>query len=593
MSSKKLHDIKALWFGREVSLLGHLHIPGGTSYDLAAVICAAPFGYENICAHRCLRILGDRLAESGIAALRYDAPGTGDSDGEQGLQAWKNAVADAVATARQETGCTRVAVIGVGLGGTIALGAIDNGLDVDKLILWSAPLTGRTWLRQQRAYQRVTAVKPNPNDPPPPPSSEGIEELSGFPLSTQLADELTALDVSQMVDLAHWPANRARPVALVISRSPGDTSSRLVESLVARDVSATSEDHSGFDLMFDEPHLSIAPAEIFARMRDWLKEGIADRATYPASNYIDKEVATRIGKDGLVEERARYSQGDGGVLFSIETRPIDRDPYPTWLILLTGRAVRHIGPNRIWVRFARQLAKEGYASLRLDGRSVGDSEGEGDGLMPNKEYYQEHIYDDIERVMEIAVAKGAKRFLMTGICSGATASYQIAWRRSDVCAIVMLNPLQLRHDPEDDERQRVEVAKKWRPRSGIWTDPKAYLRALKGDFPLRRVLEIAFLRAKDALSFRRKANEPSYVFTGFHTLSEKPVEIDIFLSGDDVNSTAFLERHFGKGLANFNRERLRLLRVPNADHTIRPVFAQERFYGLLHTALERVSKQLS
>jgi pimeloyl-ACP methyl ester carboxylesterase len=589
-SSRSAHDLRALWFG-EPSLLGHLHTPRGAALDLAVVICATPFGYENICGHRGLRILGDRLAAAGIATLRFDVPGTGDSDGEQRVPAWKASVGDAVATLRRETGCAHIGLIGVGLGGTIALACLDEGLDVEKLILWGTPTTGRSWLRAQRAYKRFAVQKPDSDGPPPPPSPEGIEELSGFPLTAALSAELTALDVAKGVGDS-WPAARARPATLAISRNASVSQNDLAGSLRARGISVEVEARDGFDPMYAEPHLSIAPEDIFARMRDWLADGVTSRAPYALSSSVGKGVATRIGKNGLVEEIARYTEGDGGLLFSIETRPVGRASHPTWLILLTGRAVRHIGPNRIWVRFAREVAARGFASLRLDGRSVGDSEGEGNGLMPNAEYYQEHIYDDIERVMELGTAAGAGQFLMTGICSGATASYQVAWRRPDVRAIVLLNPLQLRHDPEDDERAKVDLAKRWSFRKELWTDPQAYVRAFKGEFPLRQVLKVLFLRARGLLSLRGRprADEPSYVVTGFHSLARKPVEIDIFLSGADEIAVGFLERHFGVGLVGFDREHLRVHRVPGADHTIRPLFAQERFFDLLRTALGRIAK---
>jgi pimeloyl-ACP methyl ester carboxylesterase len=591
MSSGSAHDLRALWFGKP-SLLGHLHTPRGTALDLAVVICATPFGYENISAHRGLRVLGDRLAAAGIAVLRFDVPGTGDSDGEQRVPAWKSSMAEAVETVRRETGCTHVALIGVGLGGTLALAAVDDGLDVDKLILWGIPATGRSWLRAQRAYKRFAVQNPDADGQASPAAPEGIEELSGFPLTDALAAELTALDVNKNA-ADHWPAGRQRPATLVIMRNANasQTDLNLSESLRARGISAVVEARDGFDPMFAEPHLSIAPLDIFTRMREWLAEGVAERAAYSLRSTVGEAVRTRIGPDGQIEEIARYTQGDGGLLFSIETRPVGRDPDRSWLILLTGRAVRHIGPNRIWVRFARQAAERGFASLRLDGRSVGDSEGEGNGLMPNAEYYQEHIYDDIERVMELGIAAGATKFLLTGICSGATASYQIAWRRSDVGAIVMLNPLQLRHDPEDDERAKVQLAKRWSLRKELFADPKAYQRAFKGEFPWRRAFEVVKLRAKGLLTPEHsRAVGPSYVVTGFHDLAKKPVEIDIFMSGDDEIATGFLERHFGAGLEGFDREHLRLTRVPGCDHTIRPLFAQERFFDLLWTALGRIAK---
>jgi dienelactone hydrolase len=576
--------------------MGHLHTPSGEqgeARDIAVVICPPPFGYENICSHRALRILGDRLAGGGIASLRFDVPGTGDSDGQHDLRAWKKAIAVAAATVRRETGCTKVAAIGIGLAGTVLLGSMDEGLDLDKVIVWGTPVRGRAWLRQQRAYALVAAPKPHPDAPPPPPMPEGVEELTGFPLKAALAAELSALDAGK-VPADAWPADRPRPLALALARSAADTDEALAKALGARGMTVTSEAYTGFDQMLDEPHLAKAPEPIFARIREWLAEGVPNRAPFPAQPAGGNTATTRIGgSKGQVEEIARYSPGDGGLLFSIETRPVGRAPNPTWLVFLTGRAVRHVGPNRMWVRFARELAAEGYASLRLDGRSVGDSEGEGNGLMPNAEYYQEHIYDDVERVMEIAVARGCKQFLMTGICSGATASYQVAWRRSDVAAIVLLNPLQLRHDPEDDDRAKVQRASEWLLRKDLWTNPKSYLRLLKGELPKKKMLKAVFSWATITAPFRRKAekkNEPSYVVTGFHDLADKKrVEIDIFVSeGDD--SVPFLERHFGAGLRAFDRGRLRLHREHNTDHTIKALFAQERYRALLRTALARVAE---
>jgi pimeloyl-ACP methyl ester carboxylesterase len=300
----------------------------------------------------------------------------------------------------------------------------------------------------------------------------------------------------------------------------------------------------------------------------------------------------------LIEETVRYKQGGGGLLFSVETRPVGRTPNPTWLILLTGRAVRHIGPNRIWVRLARELALKGFASLRLDGRSVGDSDGDGNGLMPNEEYYQEHIYDDIENVMEIATAQGAKQFLMTGICSGATASYQIAWRRNDVRAIVLLNLLQLRHDAEDDDSALFQRVLKFALRKELWLDPESYRKIFKGKLP-PHIKEAIFsgavvltpLRKLKSLLMRATkpaaAPQESYIVRGFNELAKKPVEIDIFLSDGDL-SVNFIERHFGADHAKLDPG-IRVHRVYHADHTIRPLHAQNHFLEILRAAIARVA----
>jgi alpha/beta superfamily hydrolase len=595
--------LRALWFGSEASLIGHLHTPTGEARDLCVVICPVPFGYENICSHRALRVLADHLARAGIASLRFDFPGTGDSDGVHDVEAWLAAVGHAVATARRETGCSRIALIGAGFGGTIALAALDRGIDVDQLVMWGAPSRGRAWLREQRAFHKVAVPEGSlrdPRYPPAPPTPEGIEELSGFPMTTEVAAAISALDLSKPAAEA-WAPGRVRPATLVITRYETGDEKTLAAAMTARGITPTLEVRDGFGNMFAEPHLSTAPVPIVELLRDWLGKDAKPRAPYPqpeppANETLPAGAAVRIGKDGLVEEIARYKRGADGLLFSIETRPVGRPPEPTWLVFLTGRAVRHVGPNRIWVRFAREMAKKGYATLRLDGRSVGDSDGDGNGLMPNEEYYQEHIYDDIEDVMQLATAQGARQFFMSGICSGATAAFQVAWRRNDVRGVVLLNLLQLKNDPEDDRDRYFDVVSKFVLRKELLLNPNSYKRLWKEGLP-PKIREMAFNRSmltaplakvRAAVGKRLKGtkSEESYIVRGYNGLPDHGTELDVFLS--DSRAMSFIDRHFGGDLAKMS-PRVRVHRVYQADHTIQPLFAQDVFFGLLRDAIARVS----
>jgi pimeloyl-ACP methyl ester carboxylesterase len=596
--------LRALWFGDDVSLIGHLHTPTGEARDLVAVFCPVPFGYENICSHRALRVTADHFARAGIASLRFDFPGTGDSDGVHDVEAWLTAVGFAVSTAKRETGCTRVALIGVGFGGTIALAALDRlggrGIDVDKLVMWGSPAKGRAWLREQRAFHKVAVPEGSlrdPRYPPAPPTPEGLEELSGFPMSTELAAAISALDLAK--PSAEWAPGRARPTTLVITRNESGDEKTLAAAMTARGITPTVQARDGFGNMFAEPHLSVAPQPIVELMRDWLVTDAKPRAPYPKLEMqkgpLPPGAAVRIGKDGLVEEIARYKVGADGLLFSIETRPVGKAPDSTWLVFLTGRAVRHVGPNRIWVRYARELAKQGYATLRLDGRSVGDSDGDGNGLMPNEEYYQEHIYDDIEDVMRQATAQGAKQFFMSGICSGATACYQVAWRRNDVRGIVMLNLLQLRNDPDDDRDRAFDVVSKWALRPEVLLNPESYKKLWRQGLP-PKIREMAFNRSMLTAPLAKVRSvakrlmgrrEESYIVTGYNGLPEKGCELDVFLS--DSRAMSFIDRHFGADLKKMN-PRVRVHRVYQADHTIQPLFAQDVFFGLLRDAIARISR---
>jgi len=589
MTTPDTRHLRPLWFGEGLPLLGHLHVPRRVAIDIAVVICAAPFGYENIASHRGLRRLADCLVDAGIASLRFDVPGTGDSDGEQTLDAWRASIGDAVATVRRETRCKSVAIIGVGLGATLALASLDAGVSVDKLILWGGPISGRDWLRLQRATHRITAIEGNPAMVTSAPS--GVEELYGFPMTAELANDLATLDLSQ-VSPGRWPAERPRPTVLLVSRDVSDVSGQLAFLFAVRGMPAQMESWDGLDAMFVEPHLCVVPEELFQRMRSWLAADVAICEPYAVAVDISTSASTRIRSAGAVEETARYSSGDEGLLFSIETRPNDRKPRPLWSVLLTGRAVRHIGPNRIWVRVARELAAAGYASIRLDGRSVGDSDGSGDGLMPDEYYYQKHIHDDIERVMDIAVFAGAREFLITGVCSGATAAFQVALGRRDVRAIVMLNPLQLQNDPEDAQRAKVQLSQKAHLRWHRLFSLQFYLQIVRGETPVFKILGVIYTRWTSYLFKKGPLISPDmdYVYQGFQSLAKKPVDIDVCVSAEDQIAVSFCERHFGADFLKFFHERIRFHAIVGADHTIRPLHAQSAFLGILRSALMRVGK---
>ena len=71
------------WFGSGAyTLLGHLHDPAGAhAGSVRGVVIVPPFGWEDVCSYRPVRELAEMLAAAGMAVLRYDLPGTGDSSG--------------------------------------------------------------------------------------------------------------------------------------------------------------------------------------------------------------------------------------------------------------------------------------------------------------------------------------------------------------------------------------------------------------------------------------------------------------------------------------------------------------------------------
>ena len=154
--------------------------------------------------------------------------------------------------------------------------------------------------------------------------------------------------------------------------------------------------------------------------------------------------------------------------------------------------MRHIGPNRIWVRFARGAGRR-WAMPRCvwTAAVVGDSEGEGQrAYCPMKEYYQEHIYDDVERIMEDwGCGKVPKQFLMT--------------RDMFRCDRLLPNCLAKNRCPRDCSTQSSSAASTTpkttnAPRfswlrsgvrvRGVWAD-QVVQRHAQGEFPLLKALK--------------------------------------------------------------------------------------------------------
>src|SRR5882672_11437500 len=112
---------QALYFNSgEHRLFGWLHRPlNGPKANLGVVVCQ-PFGYEAICAHRGVRAFAEGIASAGMAALRFDYLGTGDSadidpQADQ-LQIWSQDVLAAAAELRLRTGVRQVCLLGFRLG---------------------------------------------------------------------------------------------------------------------------------------------------------------------------------------------------------------------------------------------------------------------------------------------------------------------------------------------------------------------------------------------------------------------------------------------------------------------------------------------
>jgi hypothetical protein len=428
---------------------------GAAAAPDTAVLFLPPFGYDDVCAYRGLRMWALELASAGIASLRIDLPGAGDSGGgprDPGrAPSWPDAVAAAASWLRTETGAQRIVAIGLGLGGLVGGQAVVQGADVDDLVLWGAPARGRTLVRELRAFARlgITDAEAFAWDASMPPLPEGALESGGFLLAPETVQWLLALDLAA----APWPDAERRRV-LLLGREGISVDAKLERALTAAGVSVTVADGPGYTELMDEPHRSLAPVATFAIVARWLRSTAvappAQTAETMAPAVTATETTTLIVDGSAVHEApiAIPAPGHGGSLFGIVATPGEAaDLGPLTVVFLNVGAERRIGANRMWVEAARRWAAQGVPSVRLD--LIGIGEGGGPATPWNGEYA---LYVDA-LVAQVAIALDAlpgyglpSRFLLVGMCSGAYWAFTRAVEDPRIVALELLNTRMLLFD---------------------------------------------------------------------------------------------------------------------------------------------------
>ncbi|MCB9519426.1 MAG: alpha/beta hydrolase [Myxococcales bacterium] len=197
MSALDMSAPTPVFFGPEDSRLYGVVRRGSARPALGVVVCPPP-GDEYPASLRGLRLLEQRLADRGLATLRFDWFGTGDSAGagdEQRLERWVADVGHAVAHARRALACDAVALVGVRLGGSVgALAAAELTLDLAAAAFWDPVVVGRDYLARKRGDQRAWRADEVIERPESKPFF-GPNELLGYDLPPELDRAIGRLDL--------------------------------------------------------------------------------------------------------------------------------------------------------------------------------------------------------------------------------------------------------------------------------------------------------------------------------------------------------------------------------------------------------------
>jgi pimeloyl-ACP methyl ester carboxylesterase len=580
-------------------------IPGSRAPTMGVLLCPL-FGNDDLCAYRARRAWAKTLAAAGHPTLRIDLPGTGDSSGgphDPGrVDAWTDALAAAAGWLRGKGGCSRVTAIGIGLGGLLSYRAAAIGAPIDDLVLWSVPARGRAFVRELRVLSqmetsRETAGAENAQSlPESVPASDGESGQSppegalasgGFVMS---AETVAALEVLDLTKLA-LPSPAARRV-LMLERDGLEVDKRLRAAIEESGARVSTAPGPGYGAMIAPPQQSRSPTEVFASVGEWLASGptelaIAAPATAPTvSKALDLEL------DGThVREVPLTIPHRDGELVGVLAEPDDAAQFCA--ILLNAGALRHIGPSRMWVELARRWAALGVPTLRIDLAGIGDADGDANALARNAGFYVPGYIDQARDVLAALAARGLpRRFVLTGLCSGAYWAFHTALQDEHVRGAFMVNPRVLFWDwsiagvREARDARRALSMRTWR-------------KILRGQITRENVRTIAWavgvvlasLPRRLLASIRKRLAGKDELDRALDRFDSTGAEIlGVFTADEPVLEE--LEREGGlQRMRARSNVRMESIAGPLAAHTLEPLPLQRAVHTLLDDALVRLLEQ--
>ncbi len=411
-----------VWFGpTERPLFGMVHVPEGNAARAGVVLCS-PLGREDLHVHSTYRALAERLAASGIAVLRFDYDGTGDSAGFQDdparVAAWSTSTRVALDLMRA-MGVPVVAAVGMRMGATVAAVEATRG-PLDALVLWDPCRSGRAFLREQRALHALSVGGEDPGD--------GSVQTPGFRYDPQTATDLGSLDITRtdgpMAD---------RICLLIRPDQPLDAKLHArLEKAGRVDLGPATGQH---DLLNVDGQQVVVPEETVEYVANWLST-VAGEAVPLDLTPLDLNPASAVvGRDRrarrIVERPVRIGSAD---LFGIVTE-IEGEAFQATVVCLNVAKERRIGPSRLWVDLARHWAGCGLRTLRVDLSGLGDSgrhPGQSSGVV-----YPVEALADIEEVARAMSPDDPSRVVLVGLCSGAHHAVEggLALAAQGVCAV--------------------------------------------------------------------------------------------------------------------------------------------------------------
>ncbi len=538
-----------------------------------------------------MRSLADDLSSRGIPALRFDYRGTGDSAGDDGANdQFETAVADVCAAVEQlkaETGVTHVTLCGLRLGTAFMLLAAAQ-CPVDELVLLAPVVSGRGYVRELSIMRNIWLDK-LPAPLRAAQEQDAVFNVLGQVYSSAFSARLKAFDAVDVLKKGTC-AKMAR--TLIFDANPAN-SEPLRQGFEALSGEVEIRPFDGYAAFMQESAFSKVPRLVLSVVADWIAAGKIRREPSPTVvPNADGDSDLMLRTADACEQPVRF--GPSG-LFGILCMPRETRDLGSVLLITNTSASAHVGDSRLSVRIAREMARRGIASLRFDGRGIGDSVVSGAAVAEAaiQPVYSTAVVEDTAIAAHWLKERGYRNVVSFGICSGAYSALRAALYGRALSGVISVN-LQSFHMPDGVSMERLS---RYQPNSmagyrSSFFDRAKWKQVLRGERRILPFIHLVLKRAVTPLGTRSATwwrwmsgasgveamqADPRGIL---RTLQRKGVST-LFVCGAYDSSLDLMTMHFGrygKRLSRFSS--VRTIVLDEVDHSLFGSHAVDRVVAL-------------
>ena len=257
--------------------------------------------------------------------------------------------------------------------------------------------------------------------------------------------------------------------------------------------------------------------------------------------------------------------GSSDTLVGIISNPSDRrknDELPAVIFLNSG-AIHRVGPNRLSVSMARDLASMGFVCFRFDFSGIGDSLASGDGSLIAERWVSE-TQDAMSLLNKV---RGIGRFILIGNCSGGAIALMTAFRDQRVIGLVPINPM----SEKKVMRYFVRLA---------LFNPKSWLRLISGRMKYQEIRKVFEKRNSGHTSSEKDYSQAIDIVGELQKLLDREINLLFVYCQWDPNLDYF--RAFIRKKIDGWDHKVKVEIIKNSDHDFHLVWGQEQLIQRVH-----------